>query len=142
MHSRRRKPADPATAHVLTTLRDNLLSLHKTLLDSERAAYERDVAKIDGPGPLLGLVMGDPWFAYLRDLSQFVVLIDEMLDSREEAATMSDAKVLVARARDLLKPVEDGTGFEKRYYEALQRDPGVVIAHSRVTKAIAGLQVG
>jgi hypothetical protein len=140
MQSRRRKPTDPATAHVLTILRNSLLSLHKTLLDSERATYERDIARIEGPGQLLGLLMGDPWFAYLRDLSQFVVVIDEMLDARDVAATMVDAKALVARAVELLKPVENGNAFGKRYYEAMQRDPGVVIAHSRTLKAIGSLR--
>src|ERR1039458_8154793 len=72
--------ADPA-AQRLTTLRNGLLRLHKSLLHLERAAYERDVARIQGPGQLLDLVLNDPWFAWLRELSQFVVVVDETLDS-------------------------------------------------------------
>jgi hypothetical protein len=37
----------------LTDLRNALLSLHKTLLDSERASYERDVARIQSSSQLL-----------------------------------------------------------------------------------------
>src|SRR6266516_4237036 len=57
----------------LTALRNGLLGLHKSLMDSERAAYERDVARITSAGQYLGLVLNDPWFQWLRDLSQFVV---------------------------------------------------------------------
>ena len=49
-------------------LRNGLLSLHKTLLDSERATYERDIARIGSSGELLKLVLYDPWFAWLHEL--------------------------------------------------------------------------
>jgi len=41
------------TKQRLTDLRNGLLSLHKTLLDSERASYERDIARIDSSGELI-----------------------------------------------------------------------------------------
>ena len=53
----------------LTRMRDGLLELHRRLLDSERAAYERDVARITTTGQYLGLVLNDPWFAWLREPS-------------------------------------------------------------------------
>ena len=37
----------------LTDLRNALLSLHKTLLESERAFYERDIARISSSSELL-----------------------------------------------------------------------------------------
>ena len=67
----------------LTDLRNGLLGLHKTLLDSERGTYERDIARIGSSGELLKLVLYDPWFAWLHELSEFVVLIDETLDADE-----------------------------------------------------------
>ena len=36
----------------------------------------------------------------------------------------------------LLKPSEEGAGFGKHYYDALQRDPDVVLAHAAVKKLI------
>lgn len=123
----------------LTDLRNALLRLHKTLLDSERAIYERDIARIHTAGEFLGLVMDDPWFAYLRDLSRFVVQIDERLDEKDPA-TPSDASRYLDQARSLLKPAEHGEGFERRYFEALQRDPNVVLAHAATTRLIAGLR--
>jgi hypothetical protein len=122
----------------LTTLRNGLLGLHKTLLDSERAAYERDIARISSSGELLKLVLYDPWFAWLHELSEFVVLIDEILDA-EEPPTGIDAERLIAQTWDLLAPKESGMGFAKRYFEALQRDPDVVLAHARMRKVMSNL---
>jgi hypothetical protein len=123
----------------LTDLRNGLLRLHKTLLDSERAVYEHDVAKINNPGEFLGLLMHDPWFAWLRELSGLVVAIDEAMNT-EEPATVEDADRLVAEARALLVPDEAGTGFAKRYYEALQRDPDVILTHGATMKLLAALE--
>jgi hypothetical protein len=122
----------------LTDLRNGLLELHKTLLESERARYERDVARISSPNELLKLVMYDPWFAWLHELSQFVVLIDETLDSKEPVGGI-DAERLVAQAWELLSPDEMGTGYPRRYFEALQRDPDVVLAHGRMRKLLTSL---
>jgi hypothetical protein len=122
----------------LTGLRNGLLRLHKSLLDSERAAYERDVQRITSTGQYLGLVMEDPWFAWLRELSQFIVVIDETLDL-EEPAGEADAARLVAQARVMLLPSENGSGFGRRYFEAMQRDPAVVLAHGEMMKVFASL---
>lgn len=114
----------------LKTLRDGMLRLHKTLLDSEREAYERDVARITSRGQLLDLVMNDPWFAWLHELSQFIVIVDEYLDSKEPT-TEEEGERLLTRARILVAPNESGAaaGFARKYFEAMQRDPGVVLAH-------------
>jgi len=122
----------------LTSLRNGLLPLHKYLLDSERSAYERDVAPIATSGQFLDLVLNDSWFAWLRELSQLIVVIDETLDL-EEPATAEDAARLIAQARLLASPAELGTGFARRYYDAMQRDPGVVLAHRDMMKVFAEL---
>lgn len=126
------------TKERLTALRNGMLRLHKNLLDSERSIYERDVARIGSTGEYLNLVLNDPWFAWLHDLSQLIVLIDETLDF-EEPATEADADRLIARARTLISPAEDGNGFGGKYYDAMQRDPAVVIAHSDMMKVFQGL---
>ena len=124
---------------ILTDLRNTLLQLHKILLESERAVYERDVAKIHTPGQMLGLLMEDPWFAYLRDLSRLVVAIDERIDDKENPLVQGEADVFVAQARALLTPAEHGHGFERRYFEAMQRDPDVVLGHAATSRVINGL---
>src|ERR1700739_996203 len=124
--------------HRLTDLRNALLSLHKTLLESERASYERDIARIHSSTELLKLVLYDPWFAWLHELSQLVVLIDELLDAKEPA-TPAAAKRLIAQARELVTAPGNRVAFRKHYLEALQRDPDVVMAHSQTMKVLAGL---
>jgi len=39
----------------------------------------------------------------------------------------------------LLAPDEMGTGYPRRYFEALQRDPDVVLAHGRMRKLLTSL---
>lgn len=127
-----------ASANRLTALRNGLLRLHKCLLETERAAYERDIERITSSGQYLNLVLTDPWFAWLRDLSQFIVVIDEAL-ADEHPLTPADAARLVARAREMVSPDEAGNGFRRRYFEAMQRDPGVVLAHRDMMRVFAEL---
>jgi hypothetical protein len=122
----------------LTDLRNALLHLHKTLLDSETAVYDHDIARITSKGQLLELVLHDPWFAWLHELSELVVVIDETLDAKEPATT-SDAARLIAQARQLLSPAAATGEFRKQYLEALQRDPNVVMTHSQTIKVLASL---
>lgn len=120
--------------------RDGLLHLHKSLLDSERAAYERDVARITSTGQYLQLVLEDPWFQWLRELSQLVVLIDEALDAKEPPTDDAELARLMTQAHAILVPAEAGTGFARRYFEVLQRDPGAVLAHSDMLKLMNELE--
>lgn len=122
----------------LKLMRNGLLRLHKSLLDSERAVYERDVERITSAGQYLGLVMNDPFFAWLRELSQFIVVIDETLDL-EDPLPHADAIRLITQGRELVSPSEGGTGFARRYYEVMQSDPAAVLAHSDMMKVFAAL---
>ena len=125
---------------ILTDLRNTLLELHKILVDSERAVYERDVEKVRTPGQMLGLLMDDPWFAWLRHLSRLVVAIDERMDDKQHPLEPEEAKAFLTRARTLLTPAEHGNGFERRYFEAMQRDPAVVLGHAATSRIINGLR--
>jgi len=131
-------PHDPVR-QALTDLRNGLLRLHKALLYSERALYEREIQRIRSSGQFLNLVMHDPWFAWLHELSELIVLIDETRDS-DRTATSGDADRLVSAARLLLSPREHGSGFRKRYFEALQRDPDVVLCHAATVKLLKRLR--
>lgn len=127
--------ADSASQR-LTELRNGLLELHKKLLDSERAIYERDVRRIHSSGELFALVLNDPWFAWLRRLSGLVAEIDHRLAGKEPLSG-TDADRIVRLARGLLTPDESGRGFERRYFEAMQRDPDVILAHSEMLRVLA-----
>ena len=117
-------------------LRLGLLRLHKALLDSERAAYERVHGQVTG-GELLQLVINHEQFAWLRPVSELIVRIDEMLDAVEPAATTADAGTLLDGVRSLLKPSETDGDFGQKYFAAIQRVPDVVLAHREVTRLLS-----
>ena len=119
----------------LNDLRTRLLELHKALLDYAKTAYEMDRGRIASAGSLLQLVINDPWFAWLHQLSELVVRIDEM-QGAESTATESDARALFEQVDRLLLPSENGDVFARRYYEAIQRQPAVVLAHGQVKKLL------
>jgi hypothetical protein len=123
------------TREVLDQLRDLLVQQHKLLLDREKAAYENIYGPIGGPGPFLQLVIGDPYFGWLREISVLVGEIDEAL-SRRSKAGQPEADALVTVARELMKPREAGSDFQRRYYAAVQELPDVVIVQCRIEQLL------
>jgi catechol 2,3-dioxygenase len=128
-------PLSADTRARLAELRTRLLDLHKALLDDAKVAYEMDRGRIPSAGALLQLVIGDPWFAWLQRLSGLIVRIDEMTVP-EAKATDADARALFEQADRLLIPSETGADFARRYLEALQRQPAVVLAHGDVKRVL------
>jgi hypothetical protein len=114
----------------LQQLRNALLDLHKALVDSERVTYEKTIGGIQSPNQFLQLLTRDPWFVWLQPLSQLIVTMDEALDEKEPL-TRAGVDVLINQTRLLLVASESGDGFSKHYFEALQRDPDVVLAHAK-----------
>ncbi len=119
----------------LRDLRNKLLHLHRMLLDTERIAYEQVRGRVSS-GELLQLVIEHEQFAWLHRISELVVQIDEMLQA-DEPVSLDDVQNLIAHTRTLLPPSEVGKGFERKYYNALQREPGVVLAHAEVSELLA-----
>jgi hypothetical protein len=126
----------PESRELLDKLRDLLIEQHKLLLDRERAEYEKAHGPIPGPGQFLTLVLGNPQFAWLKQLSGLVVAIDEAL-SRRSKAEQPVADALIAQARDMMRPRETGSDFQVRYYNALQESPEVVILQCRIEQLMA-----
>jgi chorismate mutase len=119
----------------LEEVRQTLLSLHKALVDSERITYEQTVGAIRSPNHFLQLLTTDPWFAWLQPLSQLIVSMDEALDAKE-TLTAAVVEAAVKEASRLLAPSETGEGFSRHYFDALQRDPDVVLAHREAKKLL------
>ncbi|MGA2787745.1 MAG: hypothetical protein ABSF60_09475 [Verrucomicrobiota bacterium] len=120
----------------LSELREAMLLLHKTLLESERVTYEATFGKIQSPYKFLTLVMDDPWFAWLTPMTQLITAMDEMLDAKKKPLTVAGVDAVVDRIKTLLVATEGGEGFSRHYDEALQRNPDVVLAHAAVGKLI------
>jgi len=113
----------------LSELRLALLHLHKALVDSERVSYEKTVGTIPSPNHFLRLLTQDPWFAWLQPFSQLIVAMDEALEE-QEPLTSAGVDALIRQTRRLLVASNTGGGFSQHYYDALQRDPDVVMAHA------------
>lgn len=128
---------DPDVRSRLILLRDALLHLHKTLVESERVEYERVLGPIPSPNEFLRLLARDPWFAWLSPLTGLLVSIDEAVDAKEPL-TRATVDAMVSRTFGLLVTDETGQGFGKEYFDALQRDPNVVMAHAGVAKLRPG----
>ena len=130
------EPISSASRERLTSLRNLLLEQHKLLLDREKATYEASHGPIQGPGPFLTLVLGDSHFAWLKVISTLVVEIDEAL-SRKSTADQGVADALLAQARDVIRPREHGTDFQKRYDAAVQDSPDVLILQVKIERLLA-----
>ena len=119
----------------LLDIRRRLLDLHKALIMAEQVTYERINGRVGSTGKLLQLVLNDPWFTWLHPLSQLVVRIDELL---EDEADLTDVEVayFLTEVQALIRPSEEGDGFERSYYEALQREPDVIFAHVEVKRLL------
>lgn len=123
---------DTPARQKLVALRQTLLQLHKALLDMERREYERVHGKVNA-GELFRLVVGDAQFAWLHSISEFVVRIDETLAGDKEVV-FEDARESMALARKMFLPSETGDGFQRQYYDAIQRDPSVVMEHAGLVR--------
>lgn len=121
---------DTPERRLLTDLRQTLLKLHKTLLDWERTAYDRVHGRTTGHS-LLQAILNDPQFAWLRPLSELIVRIDETLDA-DVADIPGETEAIVAQARRLVSPAEQGAPYTERYQAALQGYPDAVFAHRDV----------
>jgi hypothetical protein len=127
-------PQNPARQKLIA-LRLALLRLHKTLLDMERREYERANGHVS-TGELFRLVVDHEQFSWLHNLSEFVVRLDETL-SGEAPVMPEDTHGAIILARKMFAPSEAGDAFQKRYFDAIQRDPAVVMEHAELARLFA-----
>jgi len=84
-------------------------------------------------GELFRLVIDNPQFAWLHNISEFMVRLDEAL-SAEVPVTVEDTHSAIMLARKMFAPSEAGDAFQKRYFDAIQRDPTVVMEHAELAR--------
>ena len=110
-------------------MRRELLELHRALVESERREYERAQGRMTDRAFLEALI-GAPELAWLGPLTSLIVRLEEAV---EENKGVEDC---VAEIRKLLRPSAGGYGFQRKYAEAMQRSPEVVVAHGRAVAAV------
>lgn len=127
-------PATESVRRQLTVAREDLLRVHRALLHVERVRYEKVHGRIANNGLFLQLVIGDPWFDWLRPMGQMVLLIDERMEDEEAPLGTSESAALLARARELLRADANGDAFQRLYSQALQLSPDLAFLHGQVSK--------
>lgn len=109
------------TRQKLKDLSKSFLRLHKTLLEGEKAEYEKTNGRISSPNQYLQLVLNDPHFIWLRRMSSLIALIDEASSIRRPA-TEEAAKALTDETEKLLTFAGEDEIFNDKFHIALQRN--------------------
>jgi hypothetical protein len=121
---------------IMRSVREGLVKLHGALIIAEQQTYER----LNGPVPsveaLIDLLQKDPWFTWLHPIADVLVRMDHLLDDDTTDITDDNVAHLMGEVDALLHPSVQGEGFERAYYEALDRAPDVVLAHFQVRKLL------
>ena len=118
------------------TIRQHLLELHKLLLDAERAEYERVAGAATPPATLLQLLIADPQFAWLRQVSRLIVALDEALSIRKPAPPETLQRLL-QQSRVLLEGAGGEADFQGKYRLALAASPEAARLHAELLSLLA-----
>jgi hypothetical protein len=120
-----------------------LLDIHKALIDFEKVRYEGEHGAVGTPNDLLQLIIRDPFFAWLRPMTSLLVEIDEFVSARPPRVVppVEEGVALLAQARAMLVPREEGEGFQRAYARALQDSPEVAHTHGAWKLFVAQLPV-
>lgn len=115
--------------------RDILLSLHKSLVDLERANYEALYGSTTA-GEFLNLLLENPNFAWLRRFSTLIVDIDEMF-AQKDGFTEEAVGVHLLKLRELVAMEGFDDDFTARYSAALQHDSDSAAKHGELRSLLS-----
>ena len=101
-------------------------------MNAERAAYEKEGNVIESPMQFLQLLMEHERFAWLRQLSQMVVMMDEAMEEKPPI-TKERMDALVGEARHLLMGSEEPGSFAVRYAKVREIEHAVAAAHAEIS---------
>jgi len=107
-------------AERLRNARNELLKLHKCLVDHERAIWEG----INGPATpaqFLNVLIEDPDFSWLRKFSTLIVEIDEMF-AQKDGYPAETVDLHLKKLRELIAMQDEDEEFKSKYQAALQQD--------------------
>lgn len=128
--------ASPSPDFDLKLLTLALRDLHKNLVQVAKAEYETALTTLVDAAQLLQLLTKDPYFDWLHELSEFMVTVDELIDTGEMSP--EDKQGILAQARSLFMPEEGkASDFYRRYVTYLQEHPTLTMSHANVRKILA-----
>ncbi|MGF6757092.1 hypothetical protein [Paraburkholderia sp. GAS334] len=117
----------------LNAIRKPLLTLHKTILDHERASYEKEFGPIT-PAAFLQVLINGSGFRWITPLSTIIANIDEVVDDKK--ATPADKTGAAEAVVALFAPGDPNAIFLPRYLPLLQMNPDMLHAHGQVAQLL------
>jgi len=122
-------------SELLTEVADSLKELHRALLAALREEYERTQSPIGNAVAFYQLLVEDPFFAWLRPMSQLMADVDELLDG-DRTPSPEEVQVAARSVQRLISPPELSDGQFWSRYSPLLQDLRVVVAHARLKQAL------
>ena len=129
--SHRSSSPDPLRPH-LVDVRRGLFRLHKSLIDAERYAFERD----RGPqtnAEFLQALIHDDYFAWLRPFTGLIVEMDEALAPKEPLDPAA-VRGFIEQARTMVEPPYPE--LAQRYDRICSLNPDVLLGHLELSQRI------
>lgn len=115
--------------------RNLLLQLHKMLVDFEREGYEMINGRVTS-GQFLSLLLEDPEFAWLKEYSNLIVVIDEMF-AQKDGVENSAVDAELDRLRDLVDMKDVDENFRVKYQFALQECSDIAGKHAELKRLLS-----
>jgi hypothetical protein len=119
----------------LKEIRNEMLRLHKTLMEIERGNYEAENGKVTNT-QLLNLLFEDEKFVWLREISSLVSEIDELFASKEGFDEQLSGK-LYDQAVSLFDESKTHEVFKKKYRANVDTETEVAFHHIILLKLLA-----
>jgi len=117
-------------AETLKYARNILMTLHKSLIDFERAQYEMVHGKLNA-SQFLNLLLEDEKFAWLRKFSMLIVEVDEMFDLKD-GISAEMVTTNLAKMRQLVAMEDPDEYFKSKYKSGIEKDQSAAESHSRL----------
>jgi len=121
---------------LLKKSRNQLLSLHKSLVDFERTRYEAFNGTVTS-GQFLNVLLEDKSLSWLRRFSTFIVDVDEMF-ALDDGYSDEMVDSHLSKLRKLVSFTDDDEDFNSKYQYALQHDPDAAGKHAELKNILAG----
>ena len=121
----------------LSEVRRPLLALHKSILNHERAAYEKEFGPVT-PAAFLQVLINGSGFRWLTPLSTVIANVDETLDDKK--ATGADRIAAAEAVTGLFSSGLPNNTFLPRYLPLLQASPQILHEHGLVTQVLRSIE--
>ena len=118
----------------LREIRNELLKLHKTLMEIEKSNYEAENGKLT-PTQLLQLLFDNERFIWLRTISILVTEIDEMFADKN-GIDQDLAEALKIKTTQLFDESDEFSDFKSKYQANLDTESSVAVQHDKLIKLL------